>query len=71
MKEVIVVKEFGYEAEEVIFTADTMPMAKHFADKWAERNGYKLIKSPAKIAQMFPIHLVPSHKNQVVFYAIF
>ena len=71
IKEVIVVKDHMYDCEEIVFTADTMPMAKHFADVWAKRNGYKLVKSPAKIAELFPTHLVSSHKNQVIFYAIF
>ena len=72
MKQVRVIKEVGYTDEETIFTADCMPMAIHFAEQWARRNGYELIKSPAKIAQLFPAcHQVAVSKDEKVFYVTF
>ena len=70
-KTVIVVRELGMFEEEFRFHADTLPLAKHFADKWAKQHDYKLIKSPAKIAEMFPAcHRVACNKNEVIFYAV-
>jgi hypothetical protein len=72
MNQVTVVRNLSEDEEqEVIFRSDTLPMCKHFADVWAKRNGYKLVKSPAKIAQLFPAcHRVACSKNEVIFYAV-
>lgn len=70
MKQVKVIKNIGSDEElETVFTSDTMPMAIHFAESWAKRNGYKLVKSPAKIAQLFPAcHRVAVSKDEKIFY---
>ena len=70
-KRVIVVRDLGmFEEEEVVFSSDTLPMAKHYACRWAKSNGYKLIKSPAKIAKMFSPYRTPCNKNEVIWYAV-
>jgi len=57
--------------EEFIFRDDCFPMAKHFADVWAKHNNFKLVKSPKKIAELFPgCHRVACNQDEVVFYAV-
>lgn len=69
-KKVIVIRDLGMYEEEVIFTADTFPMAKYFAEKWAKRGGYKLIRSAKKIAELYPAcHRVACNETEVIFYA--
>ncbi len=72
MKKVIVIQNVGIDEElETVFSSDVMPMAIHFAESWAKRNGLKLVKSPAKIAQLFPVcHRVAVDKSEKVFYAV-
>lgn len=69
-KTVIVIRELGMFEEEFHFNADSFPMAKYFACKWAKNKGYELIKSPAKIAQTFCPYRTPVNKNQIIWYAI-
>lgn len=70
MKVVRVIHNVGTDEEdEFTFTSDTMPMAIHFAEHWAKLNGFKLVKSPAKIAQLFPsCHRVSTSRNEKIFY---
>ena len=71
MKTVIVIRNINENEElEARFESDVMPMAKYFADCWAKRNGYRLIKSPRKIAELFPCHRIAVSKSEVIFYAV-
>jgi hypothetical protein len=72
MKYVKVIQNVGENEEiETTFSYEVMPMAIHFAECWAKRNGYKLVKSPAKIAQLFPAcHRVAVNKDEKIFYAL-
>lgn len=68
-KVIVVIRDMGMYEDEIRFTADTFPMAKHFADKWAKQNGFDLIKSPAKIAETYPAcRRVACNKNEIIWY---
>lgn len=68
MKTVRVIKQDGEWDNETHFTSDTFPMAIHFAESWAKRNGYKLVKSAKKIAELFACHQVACNRDEKVFY---
>ena len=73
MKQVKVIKNVLVNGEvmedEYTFTADCFPIAIEYAERWAKRSGYRLIKSPAKIAQVFAgCHRVAVSKDEKVFY---
>ena len=68
-KTVRVIRQSGDYDLETHFTSDCFPMAIHFAESWAKRNGYKLVKSPKKIAELFPLcHQVAVNDDEKVFY---
>ena len=68
-KVVRVIQNVGFNGEiELSFYSDTLPMAIHFAESWAKRQGFKLVKSPAKIAALFPVYRVSTSRNEKIFY---
>lgn len=72
MKRIIVVQNLSdYEELETVFHDDCFPMAIHFAEVFAARKGMRLVRSPKKIAQMFPAcHRVACSPNEKVFYLV-